>query len=73
MNDSYCLVLSGGGANIKEFRELLALESSAEVKMINPFEQFDISDDQLDAVYLKQMASQAAISMGLAIRKVDDK
>jgi len=67
------IVLSGGGANIEEFRELLALESSAEVKMINPFEQFDISDDQLDAVYLKQMASQAAISMGLAIRKVDDK
>jgi len=70
------IVLSGGGANIGEFRELLALESSAEVKMINPFEQFDVSNDQidqLDTAYLKQMASQAAISMGLAIRKVDDK
>lgn len=67
------IVLSGGGANIREFRELLALESSAEVKMINPFEKFDIGDDQLDDVYLKQMASQAAISLGLAIRKMDDK
>jgi len=67
------IVLSGGGANIKEFREILALQSSAEVKPINPFEKFEIGDDQLDAAYLKQMAPQAAISMGLAIRRVDDK
>ncbi len=67
------IVLSGGGANIKEFRELLALQSSAEVKSINPFEKFEIGDDQLDAAFLKQMAPQAAISLGLAIRRVDDK
>lgn len=67
------IVLSGGGANIKEFRELLALQSSAEVKSINPFEKFEIGDDQLDAAFLRQMAPQAAISMGLAIRRVDDK
>jgi len=67
------IFLSGGAANIKEFRELLALQSSTDVNIINPFEQFDISNDQLDSIYLKQIAPQAAISMGLAIRKVDDK
>jgi type IV pilus assembly protein PilM len=66
------IVLSGGGANIKEFRELLALQSSAEVKAINPFERFEI-DNHLDSDYLKQMAPQAAIAMGLAIRRLDDK
>lgn len=67
------IVLSGGAAHIKELRELLAMQSSAEVKQINPFEQTDTNSDQFDDVYLKQLAPQAAISMGLAIRRVDDK
>jgi len=66
------IFLSGGGGNIKEFRELLALQSSAEVKTINPFERFQI-DDNLDTDFLTQMAPQAAIAMGLAIRRLDDK
>ena len=68
------IVLSGGAANINEFRELLAMQSSAEVKIINPFEKIkNITSEQLDDTYLKQLAPQAAISMGLAIRRVDDK
>jgi type IV pilus assembly protein PilM len=66
------IVLSGGGANIKEFREQLAAETSADVDMINPFSSFAV-DDRLDASYLEKMAPQAAICMGLAIRKVGDK
>jgi type IV pilus assembly protein PilM len=66
------IVLSGGGANIKEFRELLALQTSADVKTINPFQKIQI-DDRLDSDYLKQMAPQVAIAMGLAIRRLDDK
>jgi len=67
------IVLSGGAAHIKEFRELLAMQSSAEVKIMNPFEAMSYSSEQLDDAYLKQLAPQAAISMGLAIRRVDDK
>ncbi|MBS3757384.1 MAG: type IV pilus assembly protein PilM [Desulfobacterales bacterium] len=66
------IVLSGGGANIKEFRELLAMQTSAEVSVINPFKNFSISSNQNDT-YLKQIAPQAAIAMGLALRRVDDK
>lgn len=66
------IVLSGGGANIKDFRDLLAMQSSAEVKTINPFERFQV-DDQLDENNLKLMAPQAAIAMGLGIRRSDDK
>ena len=67
------IILSGGGANIEEFRELLATEASAEVESINPFKNFKIDKKNFDDAFIKQIAPQAAISMGLAMRKVDDK
>jgi type IV pilus assembly protein PilM len=67
------IILSGGGANIAEFRELLSTEASAEVETINPFRKFKIDKKNFDDAFIKQIAPQAAISMGLAMRKVDDK
>jgi len=67
------IVLSGGGANIKKFRELLASETSAEVEVINPFQNFIIDNHRFDSSYLEQIAPQAAICMGLATRKIGDK
>jgi type IV pilus assembly protein PilM len=67
------IVISGGGANINEFRELLATEASAEVEPINPFKNFHLDEKSFDEAFVKQIAPQAAISMGLAMRKVDDK
>jgi type IV pilus assembly protein PilM len=66
------ILLSGGGGNIGEFRKLLAQETSSEVETIQPFNTFSL-DDSLDPEYIEQIAPQAAISMGLAIRKIDDK
>ncbi|MDX9817720.1 MAG: type IV pilus assembly protein PilM [Desulfococcus multivorans] len=66
------IILSGGGAKIKKFRDLLAAETSSEVEIIQPFKKFSISGD-FDPSYLEQVAPQAAISLGLAIRKIDDK
>ncbi len=67
------IVLSGGGANIQEFRKLLSVQTSTDVNIINPFEKFKINESNLDTAYLNKMAPQAAICMGLAIRRVDDK
>jgi type IV pilus assembly protein PilM len=67
------IVLSGGGANIVEFRQLLAAEASAEVETINPFKNFNVDAKSFDNSFIRQIAPQAAISMGLAMRKVDDK
>jgi len=67
------IVLSGGGANIKKFLELLAAETSADVEVINPFENFTIDSNRFDSAYLKKIAPQAAICMGLATRKMGDK
>ena len=67
------IILSGGGARIAEFRDLLAAETSAEVETIKPFQALEIDGDMFDKAFLEQVAPQAAICMGLAIRKVDDK
>ncbi len=67
------IYLSGGGANIKEFRQLLASQTAIEVETLNPFSALEIKDDRLDEAYLKQMAPQACICLGIAIRRVDDK
>ena len=67
------IILSGGGANIKEFRQLLAVETSTDVEIINPFQKFSIDSARFDSSYLEQIAPQAAICMGLAIRKIGDK
>jgi type IV pilus assembly protein PilM len=67
------IILSGGGANIADFRQLLAVEASAEVETINPFRNVYVDDDQFDPDFIKQIAPQAAITMGLAIRRVNDK
>jgi len=67
------IILSGGGGNIPEFRELLAVEVSADVETINPFAGLYIDPKKFDSDYIQRMAPQAAICMGLALRKVDDK
>ncbi len=66
------IILSGGGANVSEFRQLLAAETSAKVELINPFSSLSV-DESFDSSYLKQIAPQVAICMGLAIRRVNDK
>ncbi|RPJ83056.1 MAG: type IV pilus assembly protein PilM [Deltaproteobacteria bacterium] len=67
------IILSGGGSNIKEFRKLLSVQTSTDVSIINPFEKFKINESQIDMAYLNKMAPQAAICLGLAIRRVNDK
>jgi type IV pilus assembly protein PilM len=67
------IVLSGGGGSIKEFRQLLAVETSAEVQTINPFENIQYDETRFEPSYIERIAPQASICMGLAIRRVDDK
>lgn len=67
------IILSGGGAHISGLRELLASELSTEVENINPFGAIDINSKKFEPSYLQQIAPQAAICLGLALRRVDDK
>jgi type IV pilus assembly protein PilM len=67
------IILSGGGANIGEFRHLLASESSSVVETLNPFKKIVVDEKAFESEYIHQIAPQAAIAMGLALRRVDDK
>jgi len=67
------IILSGGGANIAEFRQLLASEASTVVETLNPLKNFTVDEKTFDPEFIRQIAPQAAIAMGLAMRKVDDK
>lgn len=67
------IILSGGGANIAEFRQLLAAESAAQVETLNPFSGVVVDEKSFDPEYIRQIGPQAAIAMGLALRRVDDK
>jgi len=67
------IVLSGGGANINEFHDLLASETSIEVETINPLQNIPFDEAHLESAFLEKIAPQAALCMGLALRRVDDK
>jgi type IV pilus assembly protein PilM len=67
------IFLCGGGANIKEFRNLLASETSIEVETVDPFKNIEIGSGRFDSKFLELKAPQAAICMGLAARRINDK
>ena len=66
------ILISGGGANINEFSGLLASEVSVNVEIINPFINVEIADG-VDSSYLRQIAPQLAICLGLSLRMINDK
>jgi len=67
------IVLSGGAAQTPGFSDLLAAETSVDVHMCDPFAGMTINERHNDVDYLQQVGSQAAICMGLALRRVDTK
>jgi len=67
------ILLSGGASQTPGFVEQLAAETSAQVEMFDPFRALEINEKEHDLAYLKRVAPQASICIGLASRKVDDK
>jgi type IV pilus assembly protein PilM len=67
------IYLSGGGAHLQILYTLLARQTETEVKKLNPFRNLRFVDPAIDSEYLQRVAAQAAICMGLSLRRVDDK
>ena len=67
------ILLSGGGAHIEGFSQLLASDTSSEVEIIDPFGIINIDNKKFEPSHIQLMAPQAAICLGLALRRVDDK
>jgi len=67
------IILSGGVAQAPGFLDALSAETSIDVEICNPFQALTIDEKKHDKNYLRSIAPQAAICMGLASRRVDDK
>ncbi len=66
------VVLSGGGALIRGFPDLLAERVGIEVTLAEPFKNVSIPG-KFDIAYIEDVQCMAAVAVGLAIRRVGDR
>jgi len=64
------LVLSGGGSRIKGLDAFLAQETGIPVEVFNPFADVSVDEKKIDPEYLRHIAPEMTVSMGLATRPV---
>ncbi len=67
------LLLSGGACKIPGIEDIVGEKTSIPVELIDPFRQIEINPDAFDPEYIKDIALQATVAIGLAIRKLGDK
>lgn len=67
------VMISGGCAKLKGFREFLAKQLGIEVGVINPFQNIEIVEGTFDMDFIKEVAPTAAVGIGMALRRADDK
>ena len=63
------LILSGGGALIKDLDKILSSRFNIPVIVANPFERILIDSGKFDSVYIKRNAPRFTLAVGLALRK----
>ncbi|TAN45118.1 MAG: type IV pilus assembly protein PilM [Nitrospirae bacterium] len=66
------IILGGGAAVLKGFPEMMAERLGIEVELADPFKGLKIPDT-LNKDFLKEMGPMAAVAVGLALRREDDK
>lgn len=66
------IILSGGGALLREFPKFLAEKASVEVGISEPFRNISIPK-RFDRTYIEEIAPLAAVAVGLALRRPGDR
>src|SRR4030042_5622500 len=66
------VILSGGGALMKDFPRLLSEKVGIETKVIDPFKNIKISK-KIDLAFMEEIAPIAAVAPGLALRRQGDR
>lgn len=66
------IVLSGGGAKAKGFKERVQEMTDMPVELANPFENIIANPKKFDPEFLNEMGPNFAVAIGLAIRKMGD-
>ena len=67
------ILVSGGSCKIPGFQKYLQSQTGIPVTELNPFSNLIIDEKRFDPQYLKAMAPQAAVAVGLALRSIGDK
>ena len=67
------IFVCGGSCRIKGFQKYLEAHAGLPVVELNPFRTLIPNQDLFDEAYLNQMAPQACVAMGLALRSIGDK
>ncbi len=67
------IVLSGGGVFVDGFKETLLSELEADISIINPFEGLIVNEKKYPDSFIIKAGPLAAIAIGLALRRIDDK
>jgi len=67
------IIVSGGSFKIPGLQKYLETETGIPVAPLNPFRNLVINYRRFDADYLDDMALQAGVAVGLALRSIDDK
>jgi len=66
------LIISGGGALVRGLQNNLSEKVGIDVSILDPFQNISISK-KLDEIYIREMAPIAAVSIGLALRRIADR
>ena len=67
------IYVCGGASRTPGFKEFLEKETTIPVSDLDPFKNLIINENVFDAEYLRHMAPQAAVAVGLALRSIGDK
>ena len=67
------IIISGGSARLPGFDLLLSKDTGISLEHFNPLANLEIDPEKFDLEYLSYIAPQMAISIGLGLRRVDEK
>jgi type IV pilus assembly protein PilM len=65
--------LSGGTAKVPALFKTIEARVGAPVEILNSFRRIEIDDRKFDPAFITEVAPQAAVAVGLALRKMGDK
>jgi type IV pilus assembly protein PilM len=67
------IFLCGGSAKVTALQRALEEKSRTPVELLDPFKRILIDDRRFDLSFLQEHAAQAAVALGLALRRPGDK
>jgi type IV pilus assembly protein PilM len=67
------IFLCGGAAKVSALQKALQEKARAQVEIMDPFARVAIDERKFDMTFLRQHAAEAAVAVGLALRRTGDK